>query len=57
MTIADALDFCHSNKIVHRDIKVQVILSSLKIYSGLPRMRRLYLKLQILGSPNYRRNL
>ena len=40
LTITDALDFCHCKNIVHRDIKVQVELDSLKIYSRRPRIKR-----------------
>lgn len=33
-TLTDALDFCHSKNIVHRDIKVSFFKLSLKIFYG-----------------------
>mgnify|MGYP000850341476 FL=1 len=53
LTITDALDFCHSKSIVHRDIKVTQTQLSPKTFSGLPKTNRQYLKSQILDSPSY----
>lgn len=33
-TLTDALDYCHTNNIVHRDIKVIKTLQSPRIYCG-----------------------
>ena len=40
LTITDALNFCHSKGIVHRDIKVNTNIFSLKIFFGLRKMKK-----------------
>ena len=42
LTITDALGFCHSKNIVHRDIKVTEKIISTKIYSGQQKMTKQY---------------
>ena len=42
LTITDALGFCHSKNIVHRDIKVTEKIISPKIYSGQQKMNKQY---------------
>lgn len=47
-TLTDALDYCHTNNIVHRDIKVIIRLLSLRTYYGQKKERMESLKLLIL---------